>query len=257
MIDASMDEKSRRLAVAELLLGGVRRRQSSPLLHQARATLEKAWTAVEQRSEADASLKRQADALEAAILERDRDDYVAQAAAVVVYAVRSVTSHDQRWSKYVWDVTEEVLEDINSRAASLVTLHAVRHAIPQVEPSELCRWARAQDILSLVRSLRPTVPASARRIARAASRVKPDVQVPTATAAVAEARRRALEAIGVAAFAKALEPLAVALPLGEVDARWQSTADQILTAVAGARISESDRRLLSAGFVAISPAGQA
>lgn len=150
-----------------------------------------------------------------------------------------------------------MLEDINSRAASVVTLHAVWYAIPQVEASELRRWARAQDIMSLVRSLRPTVPTSARRIARAASRVKPDVQVATATAAVAEARGRALEAVGVAAFAKALEPVAVALPLGEVDLRWRPTADRILTAVAGARISESDRRLLSAGFEAISPAGQA
>jgi hypothetical protein len=74
---------------------------------------------------------------------------------------------------------------------------------------------------------------------------------------LADARRRAFEAVGVAAFAKALEPLAVALPLGEVDARWQPTADRILAAVAGARISESDQRLLIGGFEAISPGGPA
>jgi len=199
----------------------------------------------------------QADALEAAIVERDRDDYTAQAVAVVVYAVRSLASRDERWSKHVWDVIGEVLEDINEKATSLVTLNAVRQAIPQLEPTELRRWARARDIAVVVRTLRPTIPASVRRIARAASRVGSEVQVPAAAVALADARRRALEAIGVAAFAKALEPLAVALPLGEVDSRWQPTADRILAAVAGARISESDQLLLIAGFEAISPGGPA
>jgi hypothetical protein len=258
MIDGLMDDRSRHLAVAELLLGRVRGRQRPvPLLDQARRTLDQAWTAIEQRSEAGVSLVNEADALEAAILERDRDDYTARAAAVVVYAVRSLTSRDDRWSKYVWDVTEELLEDINERAASAVLLNAVRQAIPRVEPKELHRWAGARDILGLVRTLRPTTPASVRRIARAASNMKPDVQVPGPPVALADARRRALEAVGVAAFAKALEPLAVALPLGEVDARWQPTADRILAAVAGARISESDQRLLVGGFEAISPGGPA
>jgi len=252
MIDGSMDDRSGRLAVAELLLGRVRGRQKVPLLDQARGILDRAWTVVEQRSEAGSSLRTEADALEAAILERDRDDYMAQAAAVVVYAVRSLTSRDDRWSGYVWGVTEEVLEDINEKAASPVSLIAVRQAIALVESTELRRWAGARDILGLVRTLRPTTPASVRPIARAASRVRPDVQVPAPPVALAEARRRALEAVGIAAFAKALEPLAVTLPLGEVDARWQPTAARILAAVAGARISESDHRLLIGGFEAIS-----
>jgi hypothetical protein len=199
----------------------------------------------------------EADALEAAILERDRDDYTGRAAAIVVYAVRSLTSRDDRWSRYVWDVTEELLEEINEKAASPVSLNAVRQAIPRVEPTELRHWARARDILGLVRTLRPTTPASVRRIARAASRVGPDVQVPAPPVALADARRRALEAVGVAAFAKALEPLAVALPLGEGDSRWQPTADRILAAVAGERISESDQRLLIGGFEAITLGGSA
>jgi hypothetical protein len=257
MIDVLMDDRNRHLAVAELLLGRVRGRQGVPLLDQARRTLDQAWTAIEQRSEAGVSLMNATNALEAAILERDRDDYTARAAAVVVYAVRSLTSRDERLSKYVWDVTEELLEDINEKAASPVALNAVRQAIPRVEPTELRRWAQARDILGLVRTLRPKTPASVRLIARAASRVRPDVQVPAQPVALADARRRALEAVGVAAFAKALEPLAVALPLGEVDARWQTTADRILAAVAGARISESDQRLLVGGFEAISPGGPA
>lgn len=228
-----------------------------PLLNQARATLDHAWTALERGSEAGGPLTSEADALESAILERDRDDYTAQAAAVVVYAVRSLTSRDDRWSKGVWGVTEELLEDINERAASHVSLSAVKQAIPRVEPTELRHWARARDILGLVRTLRPRTPASVRRIARAASRLTPDVQVPARPVALADARRRALEAVGVAAFAKALEPLAVALPRGEVDARWQPMADRILAAVAGARISESDQRLLIGGFEAISPGGLA
>lgn len=77
----------------------MRGRQQAPLLHQARETLDQAWTAIEQRGEAGASLISQADALEASILERDRDDYTARAAAVVVYAVRSLASRDERWSK--------------------------------------------------------------------------------------------------------------------------------------------------------------
>ena len=119
------------------------------------------------------------------------------------------------------------------------------------------RAAQAQNILGLVRSLRPTIPASVRRIARAGSRVRPDVEVPTQAVGLAEARRHALEAIGAAASAKALEALAVALPLGEVDPRWQSTADRILATVVGTRISESDQRHLSAGFEAISPGSPA
>ena len=257
MIDGLVDDGSGRLAIAELLLGRVRGRQRVPLLDQARATLDQAWTAIEQRSEAGGSLMSEADALEAAIVERDCDDYTAQAASVVVYAVRSLTSRDDRWSKYVWDVTEELLEEINEKAASPVLLNAVRQAIPRVGPTELHRWARARDILGLVRTLRPTMPASVRRIARAASRVRPDVQVPAPAVALADARRHALEAVGVAVFAKALEPLAVALPHGEADARWQPTADRILAAVAGARISESDQRLLIGGFEAISPGGPA
>jgi hypothetical protein len=142
MIDGLMDDGSGRLAVAELLLGRLRGRQGVPLLDQARGTLDRAWTAIEQRSEADVSFMTEADALEAAILERDRDDYTGRAAAVVVYAVRSLTSHDERWSKYVWDVTEELLEDINEKAASPVALNAVRQAIPRVEPTELRRWAQ-------------------------------------------------------------------------------------------------------------------
>ena len=157
----------------------------------------------------------------------------------------------------MWDVTEELLEDINEKAASPVSLSAVRRAIPRLAPTELRHWAQARDILGLVRTLRPTIPGSVRRIARAASRVRPDVQVPSPPFALADARRRALEAVGVAAFAKSLEPLAVALPLGEVDARWQPTADRILAAVAGARISESDQRLLIGGFEAILPGGPA
>src|SRR5437764_670122 len=141
MIDGLMDERGGRLAVAELLLGRVRRRQRVPLLDQAHATLDHAWTTVEQRSEARGPLQREADALEAAILERDRDDYTGRAVAVVVYAVRSLTSRDDLWSKYVWDVTEELLEDINERAASPVSLSAVKQAIPRVEPTELRRWA--------------------------------------------------------------------------------------------------------------------
>ena len=257
IIDGLVDDGSGRLAVAELLFGRVRGRQRVPLLDQARATLDQAWTAIEQRSEAGGSLMSEADALEAAIVERDCDDYTAQAASVVVYAVRSLTSRDDRWSKYVWDVTEELLEDINEKAASPVLLKAVRQAIPHIEPTELHRWAQARDILGLVRTLRPTTPTSVRRIARAASRVRPDVQVPAPQVALADAHRRALEAVGVAAFAKALEPLAVALPLGEVDARWQPTADRILAAVAGTRISASDQRQLIGGFEAISPGGPA
>jgi len=250
-----MDDEGRRLAVAELLLGRVRGRQSVPILDQARATLDHAWTAVEHRTEAGNPLLGEAEALEAAILERDRDDYAARAAAVVVYAARSLMSRDDRWSKYVWDVAEELLEEINEKAASPVSLSAVKQAIPRIEPTELRHWARARDILGLVRTLRPTAPSSVRRIARAASRVRPDVQVPAQTVALADARSRALEAVGVAAFAKALEPLAAALPLGEVDARWQPTADRILAAVAGARISEADQRRLIGGFEAISPGG--
>ena len=257
MIDVLMDDRSRRLAVAELLLGRLRGRQRVPILGQARGILDQAWTAIEQGREAGVSLMSEADALEAAILERDRDDYTARAASVVVYAVRSLTSRDDPWSKYVWDVTEELLEDINGKAASPVSLNAVRQAIPRAEPTELRRWAEARDILGLVRTLRPTTPASVRRIVRAALKVRPDVQVPAPPVALADARRRALEAVGVAAFAKALEPLAVALPLGEGDARWQPTADWILAAVAGTRISEPDQRLLFSGFEAISPGGSA
>jgi len=257
MTDGLLDDGSGRLAVAELLLGRVQSRQRAPLLEQARGTLDQAWTAIEQRREAGISLMSETDALEAAILQRDRDDYTARAAAVVVYAVRSLTSRDDRWSRYVWDVTEELLEDINEKAASPVSLGAVRQAIPRLAPTELRHWAQARDILDLVRTLRPTTPASVRRIARAASKVRPDVQVPSPPVALADARRRALEAVGVAAFAKSLEPLAVALPLGEVDARWQPTADRILAAVAGARITESDQRLLVGGFGAISPGGPA
>ncbi|HET7418773.1 MAG TPA: hypothetical protein VFL27_00160 [Candidatus Dormibacteraeota bacterium] len=199
----------------------------------------------------------QADALEAAILQRNSDDYTAHAASVVVYAVRSLTTHDQRWSKYLWDVVEELLEDINARAAAAVTLKAVRDAIPDAEPTELRRWARAQDILGLVRTLRPKTPASVREIARAAARMGSDVEVPAAGTDLAGARSRALEAVGVAALAKALEPLAIALPSGELDARWQPAADRILAALAAARITESDQRVLSAGFDAISQDQQA
>jgi hypothetical protein len=92
MVDGSMEERSGRLAVAELLLGGVRSRQTVPLLDQARGALDRAWTAIEQRSEAGGSLMSEADALEGAILERGRDDYTARAATAVVYAVRSLTS---------------------------------------------------------------------------------------------------------------------------------------------------------------------
>ena len=257
MINGLVDDRSGRLAVAELLLGGVRSRQTGPLLDQARGALDHAWTAIEERSEAGGSLMSEAHALEAAILERGRDDYTARAVAAVVYAVRSLTSRDDRWSKYVWDVTEELLEDINERAASHVSLSAVKEAIPRVEPTELRRWARARDILGMVQALRPTTPALVRGIARAASRMRPDVQVPAAPVALADARRRALEAVGVAAFAKALEPLAVALPLGELDTRWQPAADRILAAVAGTRISEVDQRLLISGFEAIPSGGSA
>ena len=247
-----MDDSSRLLAVATLLLGGVRSRQAAPLTQQARGALDQAWAAVRKPGEASASLLTRADALEAAILKRGRDDYAARAASAVVYAVRSLTTTDQQWSKYLWDVTEEVLEDINARAASAISLKSVRQAIAEVEPTDLHHWAQAQNMLGLVRSLRPTIPASVRRIARAASKLRPDVEVPTQAVALVEARRRALEVIGAAAFAKALEPLAVALPLGEVDLRWQPTADRILATVAGTRISESDQRHLSAGFEAIS-----
>jgi hypothetical protein len=253
MIDTEMDDSSRLLAVATLLLGGVRSRQAAPLTQQARGALDQAWAAVRKRGEVSASLWTEADALEAAILKRGRDDYAARAASAVVYAVRSLTTRDQQWSKYVWDVTEEVLEDINERAASAISLKSVRRAIAEVEPTELRQWAQAQNVLGLARSLRPTIPTSVRRIARAASRVGPDIEVPTQPVALADVRRRALEFIGAAAFAKALEPLAVALPLGEVDPRWQPTADRILAIVAGTRISESDQRHLSAGFEAISP----
>ena len=256
IIDSDMDDRSQLLAVAELLLGRVRR-QGVPLLDQARETLDQAWTAVEQRSEAGASLASQSDALEAAILERARDDYAAQAASAVVYAVRSVTNSDEQWSRSVWGITEEVLEDINDRAASHVSLKGVRQAIARVEPTELRRWAQGQNILGLVRSLRPTVPASVRRIARAAARMRVDIQVPAGGAALADARSRALEAVGIAALAKAFEMLAAALPLGEVDARWQPSADRILAAVGGARITDSDQRVLSARFEAMSPGGQA
>lgn len=248
-----MDESSRLLAVAELLVNRVRGRQGPPLLHQARGTLDQAWIAVEQQSEAGAALVSQGDALEAAILERNRDDYLAGAASVVVYAVRALTNRDERWSTHVWGVTDELLEDINERAATPVMLNAVRQAILQVEPTKLRHWAQAQDILGLVQTLRPTIPASVRRIARAASKVKPNVIVAAPAGALAGARKRALEAVGVAAFAKALEPLAIALPLGEVDVRWQPTADRILADVAGTRISEFDHRVLAAGFDAISP----
>lgn len=252
-----MYDSSRLLAVAELLLGRVRGRQGVPLLDRARRTLDQAWTAAEQRSEANVLLVNQADALEAAILERARDDYSAQAASAVVYAVRSVTSRDEEWSRSVWGITEEVLEDINERAASPVSLRDVRRAIAQVELTELRRWAEDQSIMGLVRTLRPTVPASVRRIAQSASRLRPDVNVPSTAVGLPEVRKRALEAVGVAAFAKALEPLAVALPLGEVDPRWQPAADRILAVVARARISDSDHRDLTAGFEAISPGGSA
>ena len=81
MIDGFLDDGSGRLAVAELLLGRVRSRQRVPLLEQARGTLDQGWTAIEQRSQAGVSLMTETDELEAAILQRDRDDYTARAAA--------------------------------------------------------------------------------------------------------------------------------------------------------------------------------
>jgi hypothetical protein len=153
-------------------MGHFRERPGSHVAKLAFELLEVGWVQAAQPDTRSSEVPEARSAeLEQAILARDRDDFLARAAAMTVYAARALVSADPKWGTYVWDVVDELLEDINAPTTSPVSLVSSRRAIPIGKVADIREWACARDLRSVVRDLRPTVRSTTRSIARAVSKI--------------------------------------------------------------------------------------